>query len=121
MTPVEALQPAIVILGAGTVAALTSRALRLSPMVGYIVAGLIIGPYGLDALREGDTTHVLAELGVVFLLFDIGLHFSVAEMRNSRRDLLILAPLQIIGCGIAFSLLALLLNLSWPVAIAIGL
>ena len=58
MTPVEALQPVIALLGAGTVAALTSRALKLSPMVGYIVAGMIIGPYGLNAIEEGDVTHL---------------------------------------------------------------
>ena len=121
MTPVEALQPAIVLLGAGTVAALASRAIRLSPMVGYILAGIAIGPYGLNALTEGDTTHVLAELGVVFLLFDIGLHFSLPEVRNSRKDIFILAPIQMLLCGAVFSVAAYFFGCSWPIAIAIGM
>ncbi len=121
MSPVEALQPAIVLLGAGTVAALASRAFRLSPMVGYIIAGVAIGPFGLNALSEGDTTHFLAEMGVVFLLFDIGLHFSLKEMRESRRDILGLAPLQMLLCGGAFTLIAFMAGLSWPIAIAVGM
>lgn len=121
MTPVEALQPAIALLGAGTVAALTSRAVKLSPMVGYIIAGVIIGPHGFNALADGDTTHLLAELGVVFLLFDIGLHFSLGEIRNSKKDMLILAPAQVIVCGLAFTLGAKAFVGSWPIAIAIGL
>lgn len=120
MSPVEALQPVIVLLGAGTVAALVSRALKISPMIGYIIAGIVIGPFGLHALREDDTTHLLAELGVVFLLFDIGLHFSLREMRNSRRDVLGLAPLQMVFCSIGFVSLAALAGLSWPIAIAVG-
>ncbi len=120
MTPVEALQPVIALLGAGTVAALTSRALKLSPMVGYIVAGMIIGPYGLHAIEEGDVTHLLAEMGVVFLLFDIGLHFSLNEVKNSRRDIFFLAPLQMAICALVFTGGAILLNISIPVAIAIG-
>lgn len=120
MTPVEALQPVIALLGAGTVAALTSRALKLSPMVGYIVAGMIIGPYGLQAIEEGDVTHLLAEMGVVFLLFDIGLHFSLNEVKNSRRDIFFLAPLQMAICALVFIGGAIMLNISIPVAIAIG-
>ncbi len=120
MTPVEALQPVIALLGAGTVAALTSRALKLSPMVGYIVAGMIIGPYGLNAIEEGDVTHLLAEMGVVFLLFDIGLHFSLNEVKNSRRDIFFLAPLQMAICALVFIGGAIMLNISIPVAIAIG-
>ena len=120
MSPIEALQPAIVLLGAGTVSALVSRALKISPMVGYIIAGIVIGPYGLKALHEGETTHLLAELGVVFLLFDIGLHFSLREMRESKRDIFGLAPLQMVLCGFAFSVLAYMAGLSWPIAITIG-
>ena len=121
MTPVEALQPAIVLLGAGTVAALASRALTLSPMVGYIIAGIVIGPHGFAALSDDDTTHLLAELGVVFLLFDIGLHFSLREIRSSGRDMFILAPIQILICGAAFTLGALAIGCSFPIAIAIGM
>ena len=120
MAAVEALQPAIVILGAATAAALLSRAVRLSPIVGYLAAGVAIGPFGLGLMSENETTFLLAELGVVFLLFDIGLHFSVKEMQDSRNDILRLAPIQMLLCGSAFSLAAWMLGCPVPIAIAIG-
>ncbi len=120
MSPVEALQPAIVLLGAATCAALASRAVKVSPLVGYIVAGIVIGPFGLNLLQDSDTTHILAELGVVFLLFDIGLHFSLREVRDSRRDILGLAPVQMLLCGAVFILGLRLIGLDWPISIAIG-
>jgi CPA2 family monovalent cation:H+ antiporter-2 len=120
MTTVEALQPAIIYLGAGLAAAFASQAARLSPIVGYLVAGLIIGPSGFRLVHENETTAFLAELGVVFLLFDIGLHFSLREVRTRGSDILLLAPLQIGLCGLAFAMLALLLGFDAPVALVIG-
>src|ERR1700760_4342116 len=120
MTTVEALQPAIIYLGAGLAAAFASQAARLSPIVGYLVAGLIIGPSGFSAVHENETTTFLAELGVVFLLFDIGLHFSLREIRTRRSDILILAPLQIGLCALAFAMLGLLIGLDAPLALVIG-
>lgn len=118
MPTAEALQPAILYLGAGLAAAFASQAVRLSPIVGYLIAGVVIGPSGFGLVQENDTTHFLAELGVVFLLFDIGLHFSLKDIRTRRRDMLRFAPLQIglamlafgaIGFGSGFGLEAALL------------
>ncbi len=120
MTAVEALQPAIIYLGAGLAAALASRAVRLSPIVGYLVAGLVIGPSGFSLVHNTDTARFLAELGVVFLLFDIGLHFSVREIKTRRDDMIGLAPLQIILCGGAFAAIGWGLGFSWPVATIVG-
>ena len=63
---VGALVPAITLLGFGAAAALVSRALNLSPIVGYLLAGILIGPGMLDLIHESGGTHLLAELGVVF-------------------------------------------------------
>ncbi len=120
MTAAEVLQPAIIYLGAGLASALASRAVRLSPIVGYLVAGLVIGPSGFKLVEDNDTANFLAELGVVFLLFDIGLHFSLREIRTRRADILGLAPLQIILCGGAFALIGWALGFSIPVAIIVG-
>ena len=78
---VGALVPAITLLGFGAAAALVSRALNLSPIVGYLLAGILIGPGMLDLIHESGGTHLLAELGVVFLLFDIGMHVSLRELK----------------------------------------
>lgn len=120
MTALETLQPAIIYLGAGLAAALAARAVRLSPIVGYLVAGLVIGPSGLSLVQNNDTAHFLADLGVVFLLFDIGLHFSLRELRTRRDDMIGLAPLQIILCGAAFALIGAAFGFPWPVAALVG-
>jgi monovalent cation:proton antiporter-2 (CPA2) family protein len=120
MTPVEVLQPAIIYLGAGLAAALASRAVRLSPIVGYLVAGVVIGPSGFSLVHNNDTAQFLAQLGVVFLLFDIGLHFSVRDIRSRRNDIIALAPLQIVLCGAAFAAIGWGLGFAWPVATIVG-
>ena len=53
-----------------------------------LLAGILIGPGMLNLIHEGGGTHLLAELGVVFLLFDIGMHVSLRELKESRSDLL---------------------------------
>src|SRR5689334_20413598 len=120
LTAAEVLQPAIIFLGAGLASALASRAVRLSPIVGYLVAGLVIGPSGFKLVEDNDTARFLAQLGVVFLLFDIGLHFSLREIRTRRQDILALAPLQIILCGAAFAAIGWALGFAIPVAIMVG-
>lgn len=118
MTAAEALQPAIVYLGAGLAAAVASRAARMSPIVGYLLVGLVIGPSGLSLVEDNEATHFLAELGVAFLLFDIGLHFSAKDFRTRRDDILRLAPAQIGLCAVGFATLGLLFRLD-PMIIAI--
>ena len=120
MTAVETLQPAIIYLGAGLAAALAARAARLSPIVGYLVAGLVIGPSGFSLVQNNDTSHFLAELGVVFLLFDIGLHFSLREIALRRDDMISLAPMQIIFCGLVFALIGYAFGFPWIVAVLVG-
>ena len=64
---VGALVPAITLLGFGAAAALVSRALNLSPIVGYLLAGILIGPGMLNLIHESGGTHLLAELGVLIV------------------------------------------------------
>ena len=118
---VGALVPAITLLGFGAAAALVSRALNLSPLVGYLLAGILIGPGMLNLIHESGGTHLLAELGVVFLLFDIGMHVSLRELKESRGDLLGLAPVHLLLTGLISAGALYMLGISWPIAIAVGL
>ena len=93
-TPVDALIPAMTLLAAGGAAALVCKALRLSPIVGYLAVGILIGPDAFHLIQESSTTHLLAELGVVFLLFDIGLHVSLRELRIGPSRWLSACPLD---------------------------
>lgn len=120
MEEVQSLVPAVLLLLLGVLAIVLTRPLRLSPIVGYLLAGLAIGPHALGLIAESRTTHLLAELGVVFLLFDIGLHFSLSSIWEARRDILGLGPLQIVLCGLAFGGLALALGLAPPYAVVLG-
>lgn len=120
MGPEHALTPAIIFLLAGVVSAFASRAVRLSPVIGYLFAGVIIGPSALDLVEDNSTTHFLAELGVVFLLFDIGLHFSLDEVRSRRDDILRFAPMQVAMCGFVFAGLGILFGFDIPVALIVG-
>lgn len=121
LTPVEALVPAITLLGFGAAAALASKAMRLSPIVGYLIAGILIGPSMLGLIEESSATHLLAELGVVFLLFDIGMHVSLRELNESRKDLLRLAPMHLFFNGLVSAVALGMIGVDWPIAIAIGL
>lgn len=120
-TPVDALIPAMTLLAAGGAAALVSKALKLSPIVGYLAVGILIGPHAFGLIQESATTHLLAELGVVFLLFDIGLHVSLREIRESGRDLVGLAPAHLVLTSLPFTIALALFGLDWPVALALGL
>ncbi|MEO0548950.1 MAG: cation:proton antiporter [Pseudomonadota bacterium] len=121
LSPVEALMPAMVLLGVGGASAIASKVLKLSPIVGYLAAGVLIGPHVFGVIEENATTHLLAELGVVFLLFDIGMHVSVREMRESGRDMIGLAPTHMVLTGVPFTIALGLFGLPWPAAIAIGI
>lgn len=120
MSEVEAILPAIKLLGVGIAAIMLARLLKTSPIVTFIAAGLLIGPFGLGLVEENGTTRLLAQLGVVFLLFDIGLTFSLKTVRESGRDLLGLAPLQMLLCTAGFGLVGWLAGMDWVLALLIG-
>ncbi|MDE3241255.1 MAG: cation:proton antiporter [Nitrospirota bacterium] len=71
--------------------------LRLPSIAGFLVAGALIGPYGLNLVSDLQQVNVLAEIGVVLLLFTIGLEFSAAHLKAARRLLLVGGPLQVVG------------------------
>jgi CPA2 family monovalent cation:H+ antiporter-2 len=120
MEEVRSLVPALLLLLAGVLAVAATRPLGLSPIVGHLAAGLLIGPHALGLVREGPTTHLLAELGVVFLLFEIGLLFSLSRIWEARRDIFGMGPLQILLCGVAFAGIARALGFPLEHALLLG-
>jgi hypothetical protein len=68
-------------------------ALRTSSRVGYLLAGLVIGPGGLQLLATSETTRFLAELGIIFLMFMAGLEFSLPAMIAARREVFVAGSL----------------------------
>src|SRR3981081_3785147 len=84
----------IVILASVGAVGLVARA-RLPAAVGYLLAGLVIGPHGLQLIAASDETTFLAELGIIFLMFMVGLEFSLAAMIAVRRDVFGAGSLQV--------------------------
>ena len=120
MEEFHALQPVLILLFLGIVSIAVMRPLRMSPIVGYLLAGMLIGEHGLGWIETSETTHLLAELGVVFLLFDIGLHFSLAHMWDARKDILGLGPIQMLLCTVGFGAIAWLMGISLEFSIIIA-
>ena len=70
---------------------------RLPPIAGFLAAGALIGPHGLNLVSDLEQVKVMAEIGVVLLLFTIGIEFSLAHLAAARRLLLVGGPLQVMG------------------------
>jgi CPA2 family monovalent cation:H+ antiporter-2 len=120
MNPIHHLLPVLILLLAGILSIALMRGLRLSPIIGFLVAGILIGEHGFGWVEESGTTHLMAELGVVFLLFDIGLHFPLSHLWDSRRDILGLGPLQVILSTLVFAVIALWFGFGMDIAIVIA-
>ncbi len=91
----------LLMLGAGFVAALICRRLHLSMLIGYIVVGAVIGGGGLKFISDSNhEIELLAEIGVLFLLFTIGLEFSFDDMRDTARQLFVGGPIQMFAVAI---------------------
>ncbi len=70
---------------------------RLPSIAGFLVAGALIGPHGLNLVSDIETVHLLAEIGIALLLFTIGIEFSLTQLASLRRLLLVAAPIQVGG------------------------
>lgn len=86
---------------------------RLPSIAGFLVAGALIGPHGLNLISDIGTVQVLAEIGVVLLLFTIGIEFSLVQLASLRRLMFLAAPIQVGGVLLITWLGATLVGLSW--------
>ncbi|MBZ9942384.1 cation:proton antiporter [Mesorhizobium sp. BR1-1-13] len=116
----EAIFPILVILALGIATAVLSRMVKVNPIVGYLFLGMVVSAVRPELLSAGGTVHLLAELGVVFLLFDIGLHFSAAHVRREAGDIFGFGPLQVGASAILIGGCAWALGLSAIAALVVG-
>ncbi|HET7202999.1 MAG TPA: cation:proton antiporter [Steroidobacteraceae bacterium] len=93
----------ILILLAGSLLVLSLvRRFRLPPILGYLVVGMLLGPHSLGLVSNDESIRLLAEIGVVFLVFTLGLEFSLARMVAMKSEVLGVGGLQVLLCGAAF-------------------
>jgi CPA2 family monovalent cation:H+ antiporter-2 len=110
----------LVILTAAVVGASLAERLKLGPMVGYLAAGLIIGPAFLDLIRDVHAPQALAELGIVFLLFTVGLELPVERLRQLPRAMFALGGLQVAATTAVLAGIGVLFGLGVPASVALG-
>jgi CPA2 family monovalent cation:H+ antiporter-2 len=116
----EILYDVLIFLVAAVVVVPAFRRLRTSPVLGYLAAGILIGPYGLAVIRDSQNAHTLAELGVVFLLFMIGLELSLERLRSLGRYVFGLGALQVTVTTCLIGAVAWSLGATGEAAIIIG-
>ena len=73
----------VIALAVGTAMVALCQQFRLSPILGYLATGVLVGPFALGWLQDGPTMRVLAESGVVLLMFTIGLAFSLPRLLSA--------------------------------------
>src|SRR5574341_812305 len=118
-TPVP-LQAVLALLASSVLAVAVCRSLRLPALVGYLATGLALGPHALGVVSDRAETHYLAEFGVVFLMFWIGLEFSLTKLHSMRRLVFGLGFVQV-GSTIALGVVvAAALGAAWPAGLALG-
>ena len=95
--------------------------LGLGPVLGYLLAGCLIGPWGLKLVTDVKTILEFAEIGVVLMLFIIGLELDPKRLWAMRRMVFGGGSLQMLACGAAIALFCALLGLNWTAALLVGL
>ncbi|MBV8840082.1 MAG: cation:proton antiporter, partial [Alphaproteobacteria bacterium] len=112
----------LVLLAAAVVSVPLARFARLSAIVAYLIAGIVIGPYGLGLFATPERILTVAELGVVMLLFLIGLELELNRLLAMRRDIFGLGVAQMVLTTVAIAALAFLTGLfDWRGALVAGL
>ena len=113
----------VVLLGAALLAVLIFRRLGLGAVLGYLVAGIAIGPDGLALIDAPETILAYSEIGIILLLFLVGLELSPSRLWLLRRDILLFGPLQVILCGLGmFAVIHFAMpSFSWQAALVLGL
>ncbi|WP_336038589.1 monovalent cation:proton antiporter-2 (CPA2) family protein [Acinetobacter calcoaceticus] len=106
----------VVLLAAAVIAVPIFKRIGLGSVLGYLIAGLIIGPFGFAFFQDSAAILHIAELGIVMYLFLIGLEMQPSHLWSLRREIFGLGTLQIIICALALTGVGLLFGFTWQVA-----
>ena len=132
LEPTTALSDALVILGAAGIVIPAFARFRITPIIGFILVGLVVGPFGLGALvpqypwlyhitiSDPAAIAPFAEFGIILLLFSIGLELSFQRLWQMRRTIFRIGPMELFGGGALIALVLIFLGNSVPTALALG-
>ncbi len=117
----QPLTQALILLLASVCVITLARRLGLPPILGYVFVGLAVGPHAFGFVAESQSTQLLADIGVVFLLFTLGLEFSWPRMVAMRGEVFGLGLLQVACVAAVFAVVAHFAGgLSWLAAVTVG-
>src|SRR4030066_1310850 len=116
----SSLQLVLTLLAVAVLVAAAARALRLPTMLGYLVTGIAIGPFALGWIPDSEGARYLAEFGVVFLMFSIGLEFSLPRLMTMRMTVCGFGGAQVVLTIALTAAIAWLLDLPPLAALALG-
>ncbi|HEX4387929.1 MAG TPA: cation:proton antiporter [Steroidobacteraceae bacterium] len=114
------LSQSLILLAASVFLVTLARRLRLPTSIAYLLVGLALGPHAFGVISDTHATRLLAELGVAFLLFTLGLEFSLPRMLAMRGEVFGLGAAQVSVTTAVFALIAHWLGLPWLVATVVG-
>lgn len=114
------LQDLVIILALSVVVTLAARKLKVPVILGFLITGILAGPHGFHLIEKMHEVEMLAEIGVILLLFTIGIEFSFKTLRDISRTVLIGGFFQVaITIGVTF-LLTMQFGFEWPQAVFLG-
>ncbi|MBL8459792.1 MAG: cation:proton antiporter, partial [Zoogloea sp.] len=96
------------------------RSLNLPPVLGYLMVGAAVGPHAMNLMPDTGGARYLAEFGVVFLMFTIGLEFSLPRLYSMKRIVFGLGAMQVLGCIAVVTMVGALAGLGWGPSFALG-
>jgi monovalent cation:H+ antiporter-2, CPA2 family len=110
----------LLLLAASVLVVTICRRVRLPPILGYLIVGIALGPHALGVVPDDASTRRLAEFGIVFLMFSIGLEFSLPQLRTMRRAVFGLGFSQVAITTIASMIVVQLLGYGWRAGVVLG-
>jgi CPA2 family monovalent cation:H+ antiporter-2 len=114
------LQLVLVLLAVAVIVVVLCRQFKLPVTLGYLTVGIVIGPHALGWIPESTQTTHLAEFGVVFLMFSIGLEFSLSKLRSMKFTVFGMGGAQLLLTLAGVAGVSMLLGLGWRAGIALG-
>ncbi len=116
----NSLSPVLILLATAVLVVVVCRILRLPVMLGYLAVGILIGPHAFGWIPDAPSTRHLAEFGVVFLMFSIGLEFSLTRLKAMRRTVFGLGGAQVMASILLMISIGWLFGMDWRAGLALG-
>ena len=114
------LQDILILLGFSAVIVFVLQKLKLPSIIGFLLTGIIIGPYGLSLINAVEEVEVLSEIGVILLLFVIGMELSIKQLASIKKTVFIGGLLQVGITAIVTGLIYYFLGYSWNESVFVG-